>query len=123
MKHCTVVIVEDDRWVAGQYRRVLARHGHDSYVAPHALAAIDMIDDVKPDAILLDMLLSGSTGLALLNELQSHADLAAIPVVVVTNTADQLRLGDLRHYGVRVLLDKATMHPEDIVAAVQKVTT
>lgn len=121
MKH-RVIIVEDDRWIASQYQRLLAQEQYESYVASHAVAAIDLIDDIKPDVILLDMLLSGSTGLALLNELKSHVDLATIPVVAITNAAEQLKLADLKHYGVRVLLDKATMHPDDIVTAVKKVS-
>lgn len=116
-----IVIVEDDQWTASQYQRVLAREGHHASVAPHALAAIDLIDDVKPDIIFLDMLLSGSTGMALLNELQSHADLATIPVVSITNVADRLRAADLERYGVKALLDKSTMHPDDLLAAVRKV--
>lgn len=116
-----IVIVEDDRWTASQYQRVLTREGYEAHIAQHAIAAIDVIDDVRPDVIFLDMLLAGSTGIALLNELQSHADLAKIPVVAITNVADRLRAADLEHYGVKALLDKAVMHPDDIVAALRKV--
>ena len=61
------------------------------------------------------MLLAGETGMALLNELQSHEDLARLPVVVCSNVV--LDLDQLRSFGVRAVLDKARMTPDDVRAA------
>lgn len=116
-----VVIVEDDKWLGEQYKRVLKREGFDVYYAPHAVAAIDLIDDVSPDVIILDVLLAGTTALALLHELKSHSDLAAIPIILVSNLADELRMEDVASYGVKTILDKATMQPDDIVTATRRV--
>ncbi|AHB42444.1 response regulator BaeR [Candidatus Saccharibacteria bacterium RAAC3_TM7_1] len=116
-----LIIVEDDQWLAEHYRRVLEREGYEIYHAPHALAAIDLIDDVRPQAIILDVLLTGTNALALLHELQSHTDLAKIPVILATNLADQIMLDDVQSYGVKRILNKATMHPEDIITAVRSV--
>jgi len=114
-----VVVVEDDVWLAEHYMRVLRREGYEVYYAPHALGAITVIDQAQPHVLLLDVLLTGTTALALLHELQSHPDLAAIPVVLATNLADQIDIEDVKSYGVKRILDKATMHPEDIAAAVR----
>lgn len=114
-----VVVVEDDVWLGEYYVRVLTRAGYIPYHAPNALSAIDMIDDIRPHVILLDMLLTGTTALALLHEMKSHDDLAGIPVVLATNLADQIQLDDVASYGVKRLLDKATMHPEDVTAAIR----
>lgn len=116
-----IVVVEDDVWLAEHYLRVLRRAGYETYHAGHALGAIDIIDDVRPQAVLLDVLLTGTTALALLHELRSHADLADIPIVLATNLADQIEMDDVASYGVKRILDKATMHPEDIVAAMRGV--
>lgn len=114
-----VVVVEDDMWLAEHYLRVLRRAGYETYHAAHALGAIDVIDEVKPHAVLLDVLLTGTTALALLHELRSHADLADIPIVLATNLADQISIEDVAGYGVKRILDKATMHPDDVVAAIR----
>jgi two-component system phosphate regulon response regulator PhoB len=116
-----VVVVEDDAWLAEHYLRVLRREGYETYHAAHALGAIDVIDDVKPHVILLDVLLTGTTALALLHELRSHADLADIPIVLATNLADQIDIQDVQSYGVKRILDKASMQPDDIAAAVRAV--
>ncbi len=115
-----VLIVEDNEWLASQYARVLSDAGFSSRHASNALAAIDLADESLPQVIILDMLLAVTTGVTLLHELRSHDDLARIPVVVVTNLAEELKLEDLQPYGVVQLLDKSTMHPEDIATAVKR---
>lgn len=116
-----IVVVEDDEWLAEHYLRVLRRSGYEVYHAPHAVAAIDVIDKVQPDVIILDVLLTGTNALALLHELKSHEDLASIPIVLATNLADQIQMDDVASYGVKRILDKASMHPEDIDVAIRSV--
>ncbi len=116
-----VLIVEDDDWLAQQHGRSLTVAGYVTDYAPHALAAMDVIDVRKPDAIILDLLLAGPNAFTLLHELQSHVDLAGIPVILCTNSADHIAQEDIEAYGVRQVLDKATMHPDDVVAAVKRV--
>jgi DNA-binding response OmpR family regulator len=116
-----IVVVEDDQLLAGHYKRTLEKAGYEVHHVAHALGAIDLIDEVRPDAIVLDMLLTGSTGMILLHELQSHDDLGSIPIIMTTNLAQEISSESLEHYGVRRLLDKGTMHPDDLVAAVRAV--
>lgn len=117
MKKPTAIIVEDDMLLARHIARQLEKSGMTAHHATDALQAIDQIDKHKPAVIFLDLLLTGSTGFVLLNELQSHADLATIPVVACSNLAGDISLDSLRPYGVFALLDKATMLPSDIVSA------
>ncbi len=115
-----VLVVEDDRLQAAQFKRILEKAGFEAEVIDYASGAMDMIDAQQPDLIVADMLLTGSTLIPLLNELQSHIDLADIPVVVVSSIADQIQLEDLAPYGVKAILDKTTMHPDDVVAEAKR---
>ncbi|MGK2896129.1 MAG: response regulator [Candidatus Saccharimonadales bacterium] len=117
-----IVIVEDDEFLARYYRRLLERDGHQTWAIGHALGAIDLIDNVEPDVIMLDVLLIGTTGFSLLHELQSHVDLANIPVILVTGIADNIDIDVTKRYGVKHILNKQTMHPNDICRAVQIVS-
>ena len=67
-----VLLVEDDAWLAEVEAEMLQSAGFEVRYAPHAQSAIEQIDDRLPDVIVLDMLLTGTTAVALLNELQSH---------------------------------------------------
>ena len=121
MKKQTVLVVEDDAWLAEQQVRVLEKAGFSAQSSPHAIDAIKVIDANCPDAIVLDVLLTGSTAFALLHELQSYGDTGTIPVILCTNLATELSLDNLKPYGVRRILDKTTMLPDDIVTAVRSV--
>lgn len=116
-----VVVVEDDTWYGEHLLRILQGEGVTCALADHPAKAIDLIDEMQPDAIILDMLLTGSTGFVLLHELQSHSDLASIPVIVCTTILDSLQMKHLEPYGVKRALDKTTMHPEDIAVALRGV--
>ncbi len=116
-----VLLVEDDAWLAEMEADVLRKEGYEVEVAPHALSAIELVDSFVPDVIILDVLLAGSTAFAFLNELQSHSDTKEIPVVLCTNLAEQLNDTHLKAYGVKRVVDKSTMHPNDLVVAVRAV--
>jgi DNA-binding response OmpR family regulator len=116
-----IVLVEDDAWLADLEIEVLTNAGFSVTHSPHALSAIERIDSNAPDVLIVDVLLTGTTGLALLHELQSYVDTKAIPVIVCTNLAESLSIADLQAYGVRKIVDKTTMHPNDLVAAVRAV--
>lgn len=113
-----VLIVEDDLWLAEQFERVLTHEGFLVRRTSNGHVAIELVDECLPRVVLLDLLLPGSTGLALLHELQSYQDTGEIPIIVCTNLAATIELDEIKPYGVKKLLDKTTMHPSDIVAAV-----
>ena len=117
----SVLIVEDDEWLSEQYSRILTTAGYKTAVAPHALAAIQMVDDISPDAIILDVLLTGSTAFALLHELQSYDDTGNIPIILCTSIASELPIDNLKLYGVERILDKTTMMPDDILIELNRI--
>jgi len=117
----SVLVVEDDRWLAEQYSRVLSKVGYKVKVTSHVLAAVQAIDDVHPDVIILDVLLTGSTAFTLLHELQSYGDTGVIPIILCTNLAGELSLEDLKPYGVRRIIDKTKMAPDDLTIALRSV--
>ena len=116
-----ILIVDDDGWLASQYSRTLEKAGYRSYVAANALEAIDMVDKHHPRVIILDIFMPGPNGIVLLHEIRSHSDLATIPIIVCSNSAGDIPHGSLTQYGVATVLDKTTMHPDDIVTAVRRV--
>lgn len=117
----SVLIIDDEEWLAEQYAHHLERAGFGVSRASNALEGIEAIDEWKPRAIILDIFMPGPNGLVLLHELRTHSDLKDIPVVICSNSASDISHDNLTKYGVRAVLDKASMHPEDIVTTVRKV--
>jgi DNA-binding response OmpR family regulator len=117
-----VLIVEAEPWLSDHYGHILEGDGHAVVHASDGHTAMDLIDGEPPDVIVLGLLLHGPSGIALLHELQSYTDTAKIPVIVCTGLGD-IKLSDLRPYGVKRLVNSATMQPDDLVVAVRSVLT
>ncbi|MEI6228925.1 MAG: response regulator [Candidatus Saccharibacteria bacterium] len=120
MNKIKVLVVEDDKWLAEQHGRVLTAAGYSATVVLNAIEAIQAVNKQVPDVIILDVLLTGNTAFALMHELQSYDDTGAIPIILCTNLAADLSLDDLAPYGVKQIIDKATMVPDDIVTAIRR---
>ncbi len=113
-----VLLIDDDPWQLEHFDRQLSQAGFRVSQASNALAAMDLIDSDSPQVLVVDMMMPGPSGLTLLHELQSHADLMQLPVIICS--AVPLKLSDLAPYGVVAVLDKTTINQHDLVAAVKK---
>lgn len=117
-----VLLVDDDAWLLDQVARYIQQElACEVLQANDGIAAMEILNESRPDAIVLDMFMPGPNGLVLLHELQSHHDLGTIPVVLCSNNVASITLDQLSPYGVVSLLDKGTMHPEDLASALRKV--
>ncbi|MBF1039343.1 MAG: response regulator [Candidatus Nanosynbacter sp.] len=114
-----LLIVEDDKNWTDILGKFAVDVGAEYRVAVSGGQAIEIIDDWQPDALILDMLLAGETAIALLNELRSYADLANLPIVVCTNI--DVKMDDLRPLGVKAILNKTSMRPNEARAVFREV--
>jgi DNA-binding response OmpR family regulator len=113
----SVYIVEDDDAMAEHLARVLKTYTIKTFT--NGLDAIEAIDKNLPDVIILDIILDGPSGFALLYELQSYTDTNQIPVIICSSMASEL--GQLLDGSAGAILDKTTMTPDDIRDAVRGV--
>lgn len=114
-----VLIVDDDAWLADNYRVLLEAHEWQVAITSTADEAIELVDIFQPNVILLDYLLPLQSAPALLHELQSYSDTQSLPVVLCTSL--EMKKGtDLKEYGVYKILDKSKVTPQQIVAAIEE---
>lgn len=115
-----IVLVDDDILQLSHYERILAAEGYEISKYINAHEAIDGIDETT-DVVIVDLLLGYNTVFPLLNEIQSQDALSDIPIIVCSNISENLEEETLSAYGVRKMLDKSSMHPLDLIAAVRSV--
>lgn len=116
----SVLLIEDDPWFAEQLGRILKAAGYSPLYASDGIAGIDALDTATPDVVVLDVFLPGPNAFVLLHEMQSYTDLSKIPIILCTASAIDVPLEKVSPYGVVAVLDKETMHPSDVVAAVRR---
>ena len=80
----TILIVDDDRSVADTFARMLKLEGFDVATAINAEAGLELAENVRPDAIILDMRMPITNGLQFLRLLRAKPHLVEVPVAIVT---------------------------------------
>ncbi|MCY1139273.1 response regulator transcription factor [Actinoplanes sp. Pm04-4] len=120
MAEIRVLIVDDHPAVRRGLRTFLELAG-DLEVAGEAAdgpTAVELIEQTAPDVVLLDMVLPGMDGVAVLRELARRA--LPAKVLVVTSFTDRARLLPAVRAGARGYLSK-DVDPQALVAAVRSV--
>ena len=80
----TILIVDDDRSVADTFARMLKLEGFGVATALSAEAGLELADNVRPDAIILDMRMPITNGLQFLRLVRARPHLVDVPVAIVT---------------------------------------
>jgi CheY-like chemotaxis protein len=77
-------LVEDDAASRNLMQQALAANGWAVTAAENGRIALDQLDQVQPDLILLDLVLPELDGFGLIAALQQHPQWRSIPIIVIT---------------------------------------
>jgi diguanylate cyclase (GGDEF)-like protein len=92
-----VMIVEDDADIAQLYSLSLQHAGIEVAVVADPMQLIETMVDLRPELILMDLLLPGCNGLELVQMIRQHCYYAPVPIVVLTSeTSPAVRTQALR---------------------------
>lgn len=109
-----IYVIEDDRGWESYYRRLLKRD--DVKYFHDGVAAIAEMDEEVPDLVILDVLLTGPTGFAVLNEMRSYPELMNVPAAIVSSVSLNDEIAE--KYGVVATFDKGKMQPGELLELV-----
>jgi two-component system cell cycle response regulator DivK len=87
MKQPTVLYVEDNEYNRKIVRQLLSRTNYRLREAADGEAALGMVQQERPDLILMDVQLPGMSGLDVTRALRGDPATAAVPIIVVTSFA------------------------------------
>jgi two-component system phosphate regulon response regulator PhoB len=80
----TTIVICDDEPHLRELMRASLRADYRFAEAGHAAEAIELVDRVGPDLILLDVMLPGASGLTVLEWLRGHPERSETPVLVIS---------------------------------------
>ncbi len=86
----TLLIVEDDPNISRLYGKYMAHPGLEIFHATDCKSALEDLEALSPDILVLDMNLPDGNGLSIIDYCQADAQLAATRIVVVSGN-DQFR--------------------------------
>ncbi len=82
----TVMVVDDEERIRGLLSKSLSSEGHSVVTAATAHAALDRLAGGGIDLVLLDLVMPGPSGLAMLKEMRDRRDMP--PVIVLSGVTD-----------------------------------
>lgn len=114
-----ILSVDDEQDVTDLVRFHLTKAGCEVLTAATGREALALVQQRRPDLILLDLMLPDVDGFGVCEILRSHANTAAIPIIILTAWATT----DARSLGLELgALDYLTkpFSPRELVARVQR---
>lgn len=120
---CNVLIVDDSTILRTAIRKVVRLAGVEDdriHDAGNGREALEVLETVWIDLVLLDMNMPVMDGEQFATELRKNPDLADVAIVVVSTEANRDRLQRMRDLGVIDILRKP-FEPEDLHRLIPKV--
>jgi CheY-like chemotaxis protein len=105
-----ILLVEDSKPIRRENERALLEAGYEVVCAVDGESALRFARDLKPDLILLDMILPKMSGPEVLRQLKSEPVTAEIPVVVLSSLSEKNRQ-KLVEEGAEEYLEKNALMP------------
>ena len=84
-----ILLVEDEEPLRRVMKDLLERDGFIIFEAGDGIQAVDQVDRLKPDALVLDLNLPRMDGFGVLKHLRSRTETQRLPVIVLTAKGDE----------------------------------
>ncbi len=116
-----IIVVEDDAVLRDVLSEKLENTGYIVDRAENGIIAMEKIRAIKPDCILLDILMPMMDGMQVLEELHADVLLKNIPVIIISNSGQPVEIKRAQELGAREFLIKAVFDPNEVLDKVKRV--
>lgn len=115
-----IAIIEDDQAISQMYRIKFEAEGYNVETAENGKLGLELCEKMRPDIILLDLMMPEMTGDVMLEKLRKTTWGKNIKVVILTNMGEQEIPQGVKDLGVAAVILKADMTPRQVAELVQK---
>lgn len=115
----TILVVEDEIHIQRLLKMILERSGYDVVTVGNGEEGLKTVSELKPDLILLDIMMPGIDGMQVLRSLKANSSTKHIPVIMLTALAQENIVLQGAQLGVKDYLRKP-FHPVKLVERVNK---
>lgn len=114
-----LAIIEDDQAISQMYRMKFEAEGYEVETAANGKLGFELIDKMRPDIILLDLMMPEMTGDEMLVKLRATEWGKKIKVIILTNMGEQEAPDVVKTLDVRRFIIKAEMTPRQVAEMVK----
>ncbi len=117
----TILIVEDEEVLASFLKRKLSRRGYRSIVAADGKEGLKKIKEIRPDLILLDIVMPKMDGFEVMEAKQKIEAIKDIPIIIISNSGQPVEISRAQKLGAKDWIIKTNFNPEEVVGKVEKI--
>lgn len=89
-----ILVIDDDESILDAIRIILEQEGYTVFLQSDVSQIVKVIQKLKPDLILLDVMLGITDGRDICRQIKKHRYLSSTPVIMVTATKDMRNVID-----------------------------
>ena len=118
-KKSSILLVEDDKMIVQMYQLRLEEEGFEVFSTDKGTEALAWAKEHQPDLVLLDIILPEVDGFTILQQLKSDQSTKKIPVLLLTNLAQETDRQRGIELGAEEYFVKSQHTPADIMETVR----
>ena len=115
-----IAIIEDDTAISQMYRIKFEGEGYEVETAENGKIGLQLLEHMKPDIVLLDLMMPEMNGDEMLKKLRATDWGRDIKVIILTNMGEAEAPKDIRDYKVEAFILKANMTPRQVAELVKQ---
>ncbi len=115
-----IAIVEDDLAISQMYRFKFEAEGYTVETAENGKLGLELIESMRPDIVLLDIMMPEMTGDQVLEAMRKTSWGKNMKVIILTNMGEQEISDSVKNLGVTAVILKANMTPRQVFDIVKK---
>jgi DNA-binding response OmpR family regulator len=120
-KKIKVLIIEDEEMLVNMYISKFEKEGYQAEKASNGRIGLEQAKKIKPDIILLDIMMPEIDGFMVLKDLKNDIDTKNIPVIMLTNLGQEEDIKKGNQLGASDYLVKANLTPAQVVEKVKTI--
>ncbi len=116
----TILFIEDEYALQKTFGDILGKEGYKMVLASDGETGLKLARKIKPDLILLDLILPRMNGLVVLERLKKDAETQNIPVIILTNLEGMEEVNRAFELGAKAYLVKTNYGLKEVIEKIKE---
>lgn len=114
-----ILWIEDDRLIGNILEKKIVSSGFDLTHVKDGEGAIEAVKTMKPDVIIIDLILPGMNGFEILEALRANDSLKNVPKMILSNLSKVTDIDKAKSLGASKYLVKASTSLEQVIVEIK----
>jgi len=115
-----ILLIEDEEIMIDLLKRKLTSEDYEVSIARDGEEGLKKMKEVKPNLILLDIIMPKMGGFEVMEEMQKDKNLKDIPIIVISNSGQPVELDRAQKLGAKDWLIKTEFDPQEVIEKIKK---